>query len=104
MLMLLQAWRVTDEITLRASEQTAIKAPDLGDLFLPQVVSYSTGNDPCDYRNRGTGRNPDVREANCLADGLDQTLFQQLLTQLLKVCLVVTLTCLTKQLKQKHLV
>ena len=64
------SWRVTDDLTIRASEQTAIKAPDLGDLFLPQVVSYSTGNDPCDYRNRGTGRNPDVREANCLAAGL----------------------------------
>ena len=64
------AWRILDDLTVRASEQTAIKAPDLGDLFLPQVVTYSTGNDPCDYRNRGTGRNPDVREANCLAEGL----------------------------------
>ena len=65
------AWRVTDDLTIRASEQTAIKAPDLGDLFLPQIVAFSTGNDPCDYRNRGTGRNPEVREANCLAEGLD---------------------------------
>ena len=64
------AWRVMDDLTIRYSEQTAIKAPDLGDLFLPQVTSYSTGNDPCDYRNRGLGRNPDVREANCLAEGL----------------------------------
>ena len=65
------SWRVTDDLTVRASDQTAIKAPDIGDLLLPQTTTFSRGNDPCDYRNRGTGRNPEVREANCLADGLD---------------------------------
>ena len=65
------AWRIIDDLTLRASDQTAIKAPDLGDLFLPQVTAFSRADDPCDFRNRGLGRDPDVREANCLADGLD---------------------------------
>ena len=65
------AWRIFDDLTLRASDQTAIKAPDVGDLFLPQVTTFSTAADPCDFRYRGLGRNPDVREANCLAEGLD---------------------------------
>jgi len=65
------AWRITDDLTVRASDQTAIKAPDLGDLFLPQVTAFSRADDPCDFRNRGLGRDPEVREANCLAEGLD---------------------------------
>ena len=65
------AWRVTDDITVRVSEQTAVKAPNLGDLFLEQVVSYAFARpDPCDFRYRGLGRAPDVRERNCLAEGL----------------------------------
>ena len=29
-------WRIMDDLAVRYSEQTAVKAPDLGDLFLPQ--------------------------------------------------------------------
>ena len=63
-------WRIMDDMALRYSEQTAVKAPDLGDLFLPQVTTFSTGADPCDYRYRDVGRNPDVRRANCDAEGI----------------------------------
>ena len=59
-----------DDLALRFSEQTAIKAPDLGDLFLPQITSFSTAADPCDYRYRQVGRNPEVRQANCDAEGI----------------------------------
>jgi len=64
------AWAVTDEITFRYSDQTAIKAPDIGDLFGPQVTTYQFANDPCDYRYIGGGRDPDQRAANCAAEGL----------------------------------
>ena len=63
-------WRIMDDMALRYSEQTAVKAPDLGDLFLPQVTTFSTAADPCDYRYRDVGRNPDVRRANCDAEGI----------------------------------
>ena len=65
------SWRISDDISVRASEQTAVKAPDIGQLFQPQITSYAFARpDPCDFRYRGTGRAPDVREANCLAEGL----------------------------------
>ena len=63
-------WRIMDDLAVRISEQTAVKAPDLGDLFLPQVTSFSRANDPCDYRFRDVGRNPDQRRANCDAEGI----------------------------------
>ena len=64
------SWRVMDDLAFRFSEQTAIKAPDLGDLFLPQVTAFSRASDPCDYRVRQLGRNPEVRQANCDAEGI----------------------------------
>ena len=63
-------WRIMDDLAVRVSEQTAVKAPDLGDLFLPQITTFSTAADPCDYRYRDVGRNPDVRRANCDAEGI----------------------------------
>ena len=63
-------WRVMDDLAIRVSEQTAVKAPDLGDLFLPQVTTFSTAADPCDYRYRDVGRNPEQRRANCNAEGI----------------------------------
>ena len=63
-------WRVMDDLAVRISEQTAVKAPDLGDLFLPQITTFSTAADPCDYRYREVGRNPEVRQANCDAEGI----------------------------------
>ena len=64
------SWRIMDDLAFRFSEQTAIKAPDLGDLFLPQITAFSAANDPCDYRFRQVGRNPEVRQANCDAEGI----------------------------------
>ena len=63
-------WRVMDDLAIRVSEQTAVKAPDLGDLFLPQITTFSTAADPCDYRYRDVGRNPEQRRANCDAEGI----------------------------------
>ena len=37
-------WRVMDDLAIRVSEQTAVKAPDLGDLFLPQVCLLYTSD------------------------------------------------------------
>jgi outer membrane receptor protein involved in Fe transport len=63
-------WRIMDDLAIRYSEQTAVKAPDLGDLFLPQITAFSRADDPCDYRFRDVGRNPDQRRANCDAEGI----------------------------------
>ena len=63
-------WRIRDDLAVRVSEQTAVKAPDLGDLFLPQITAFSRADDPCDYRFRDVGRNPEQRRANCDAEGI----------------------------------
>jgi len=63
-------WRIMDDLAVRYSEQTAVKAPDLGDLFLPQITAFSRADDPCDYRFRDVGRNPEQRRANCDAEGI----------------------------------
>ena len=63
-------WRIMDDLAVRVSEQTAVKAPDLGDLFLPQITAFSRADDPCDYRFRDVGRNPEQRRANCDAEGI----------------------------------
>ena len=64
------AWAVTDDLSFRYSDQTAVKAPDIGDLFGPQVRTYQFASDPCDYRFIGEGRNPEVRRANCASENL----------------------------------
>ena len=63
-------WRIMDDLAVRYSEQTAVKAPDLGDLFLPQITAFSRADDPCDYRFRDVGRNPEQRRKNCDAEGI----------------------------------
>ena len=106
------AWAVTNDITFRYSDQTAIKAPDIGDLFGPQVTTYQFASDPCDYRFIGDGRDPDQRAANCAAEGLPlnftdpqlakEYLEVELLLKQQQVLVVVTLTSLTKVLLQNQ--
>jgi iron complex outermembrane receptor protein len=64
------AWAVTDDLRIRYSDQTALKAPDIGDLFGPQQSLYAFASDPCDYRFIGQGRDPATRRANCAAEGI----------------------------------
>lgn len=58
-------WRVTDDLMIRASRARAVRAPNISELFLPQVQTFAQITDPCDSRNveAGTGH----RLANCTA-------------------------------------
>ena len=68
-------WRITDEVAIRASEQTTTKSPNIADLYGPKNPSFQQALDPCDTRYVGDGDFPSNRLANCTAAGIDTTDF-----------------------------
>jgi len=58
-------YRPNDWVLFRGTTARAVRAPNIGELFLPQVQTYAVLDDPCDADliNLGT----EYREANCLA-------------------------------------
>jgi len=61
-------WRPDENVMLRATYATAVRAPNINDLFLPQSQTFQILDDPCDDDNitLGTGDRP----GNCAADGV----------------------------------
>ncbi|OHB34884.1 MAG: hypothetical protein A2882_05135 [Phenylobacterium sp. RIFCSPHIGHO2_01_FULL_70_10] len=58
-------WRVTDDLMIRGSRARAVRAPNINELFLPQVQTFRSITDPCDTRNVEAGTQ--YRLANCTA-------------------------------------
>ncbi len=58
------SWRPTDDIRLRGQYQRAIRAPNVGNLFLPTNGNLTTLNDPC------SGPSPTATAAACANTGL----------------------------------
>ena len=63
-------YRPIKDITIRASYATAIRAPNITNLFSPSTPATFRPIDPCDAAQINRGPNPAVRAANCLADGI----------------------------------
>ena len=61
---------IADVVTLRGNFTRAIRSPSIVELFAPKVQTFDTVDDPCDRTNIDEGPNPDVRRANCIADGI----------------------------------
>ena len=61
-------WQISDSLSLRGGTQTAVRTPDLTDVFQPQGPALSFANDPCDRRYIGLGVDPATRLANCSAE------------------------------------
>ena len=59
-------WRLNDWIMFRATEARSVRAPNIGELFLPRTQTFALLDDPCDTDNQnlGTGN----RQANCVAE------------------------------------
>lgn len=70
-------WRPVDALMLRSTYAQAVRAPNIGELFLPTVQTYATIDDPCDINNVNLGKAP--RAANCAAAlsalGIDPSTF-----------------------------
>lgn len=60
-------WTPVSDLTLRATISEAVRAPNISELFDPQLPTFvDATDDPCDPSNVNSGS--DVREANCIAD------------------------------------
>jgi iron complex outermembrane recepter protein len=60
-------WSPISEIRLRGSFQRAVRAPNVTELFTPQVVALDGNNDPC---ANAPGKTPVASQAQCVAAGV----------------------------------
>lgn len=58
------------DIRFRANYAKTVRAPAVSELFRPQTLVSDFGADPCHGTNLGNGPRPDVRRANCAAEGI----------------------------------
>lgn len=58
-------YRPTSWLLLRGTHAQAVRAPNIGELFLPQVQTFALLTDPCDRDNVNLGTSN--RQANCTA-------------------------------------
>ena len=71
-----EAWAVganfapIQDIRFRANYAQTVRAPAVTELFQPQSLVSDFAADPCSAQNLGNGPRPDVRQANCIADGV----------------------------------
>jgi len=56
------------ELTLRANQTEAVRAPSIVELFLPQSETLVSALDPCDPRYIGAGQAPETRRSTCIAE------------------------------------
>ena len=63
-------WAPIPDLAIRGNFTRAIRAPAVGELFVPNQPAFDGGYDPCDVSNLQSGPNPSVRQANCAAAGL----------------------------------
>jgi len=61
-------WQISDSLSFRGGTQTAVRTPDLTDVFQPAGPALSFASDPCDRRYIGLGVDPTTRKANCSAE------------------------------------
>lgn len=61
-------WAPNDDVRFRATVSTAVRAPNIGELFAPAGVDNLFIIDPCDAENLSAGSS--TRAANCAAFGL----------------------------------
>ena len=63
-------WSPIEDLVVRATYAEGIRTPSLVELFTPRVQTFISGDDPCDGREINNGPSPDIRRANCAADGI----------------------------------
>ena len=63
------SWTPVDDLRIRGQYQRAVRAPNVFELFSPQSLALFDDEDPC------TGPVPAAPLANCVASGLDPSLY-----------------------------
>ncbi|WP_199099861.1 TonB-dependent receptor [Dyella sp. ASV21] len=65
-------WSIVDDLRLRGTMSSAVRAPNIGELYSGQRENFFSVTDPCSANQIKNGPNPSVRQANCLALGVPQ--------------------------------
>ena len=65
-------FRPIEDVEFRGNLTESIRAPSINELFTPESEVFVFASDPCDARFIRQGNVPDVRTANCAADGIVQ--------------------------------
>ncbi len=63
-------WAIDGNIRLRGTVSSAVRAPNIGELFGGQSQNYFTITDPCSVKQIKNGPDPSVRAANCQSLGI----------------------------------
>jgi outer membrane receptor protein involved in Fe transport len=63
-------WSIDNNIRLRGTMSSAVRAPNIGELFGGQSQNYFSITDPCSVKQLKNGPDPSVRAANCQALGV----------------------------------
>jgi iron complex outermembrane recepter protein len=63
-------WAIDDSVRLRGTMSSAVRAPNIDELFSGQSQNFYTVNDPCSANQIPNGRDPAIRAANCAALGI----------------------------------
>lgn len=63
-------WSIDDNLRLRGTMSSAVRAPNIDELYSGQTQNYFSVTDPCSASEIKNGPNPSVRAANCQALGI----------------------------------
>jgi len=63
-------WAIDSNVRLRGTMSSAVRAPNIGELFGGQSENFFTITDPCSAIQIKNGKDPKVRAANCAALGV----------------------------------
>lgn len=63
-------YRPFEDLSLKANAAETVRAPAISELFQPRLKVTSFAADPCHVDYLGDGPAPDVRQANCAAEGI----------------------------------
>lgn len=63
-------WAIDDDVRLRGTMSSAVRAPNIGELYKGQFQGYFGLTDPCSVAELKNGRDRAVRTANCLSLGV----------------------------------
>lgn len=65
-------WAINDSLRFRSVYSKAVRAPQLGEMYLGTSIGYSGLTDPCDTNEIDGGPSDGRRKANCAALGIDE--------------------------------
>ncbi|WP_299592838.1 TonB-dependent siderophore receptor [uncultured Microbulbifer sp.] len=65
-------WAINDSVRFRTVYSKAVRAPQLGEMFLGTSIGYASLTDPCDSLEIEGGPDDGRRKANCQALGIEE--------------------------------